>query len=82
MTTFVSPDSAITLDRLQAIKLRQQATWSSGDYAVIGATLQIVGEALNEAADVRAIHQVLDVAARQRQRHACSRTALCQCHIH
>ena len=46
-----------------AIKQRQQATWASGDYAVIGTTLQIVGETLAEAADVRAGHDVLDVAA-------------------
>ena len=46
-----------------AIKQRQQAVWSSGDYAVIGATLQIVGENLCEAADLRAGSAVLDVAA-------------------
>jgi ubiquinone/menaquinone biosynthesis C-methylase UbiE len=46
-----------------ALKQRQQATWASGDYAVIGTTLQIVGETLAEAADVRAGEQVLDVAA-------------------
>ncbi len=46
-----------------AIKQRQQATWSSGDYAVIGTTLQIVGELLAEAVDVRAGERVLDVAA-------------------
>ncbi len=46
-----------------AIKQRQQATWSSGDYAVIGTTLQIVGESLAETADVRAGERVLDVAA-------------------
>ncbi|HTS20356.1 MAG TPA: class I SAM-dependent methyltransferase [Casimicrobiaceae bacterium] len=46
-----------------AIKTKQQATWSSGDYAVIGTTLQIVGESLAEAADVRAGERVLDVAA-------------------
>lgn len=46
-----------------AIKQRQQATWASGDYAVIGTTLQIVGETLAEAADVRAGERVLDVAA-------------------
>jgi SAM-dependent methyltransferase len=48
---------------LAAIKTRQQATWASGDYAVIGTTLQIVGEALAEAADVCAGERVLDVAA-------------------
>lgn len=46
-----------------AIKSRQQATWSSGDFAVIGTTLQIVGELLAEAADVCADERVLDVAA-------------------
>jgi SAM-dependent methyltransferase len=46
-----------------AIKQRQQATWASGDFAVIGTTLQIVGEALAEAVDVRADERVLDVAA-------------------
>ena len=46
-----------------AIKQRQQATWASGDFAVIGTTLQIVGESLAEAADIRAGERVLDVAA-------------------
>ena len=45
------------------IKQRQQATWASGDFAVIGVTLQIVGESLAEAADIRAGERVLDVAA-------------------
>ena len=48
---------------LGAIKQRQQSTWASGDYAIIGTTLQIVGELLAEAADVRADERVLDVAA-------------------
>lgn len=46
-----------------AIKTRQKAAWASGDYAVIGTTLQIVGESLCEAADLRAGERVLDVAA-------------------
>lgn len=46
-----------------AIKSRQQATWASGDFAVIGTTLQIVGEMLAEAIDVRAGERVLDIAA-------------------
>ena len=46
-----------------AIKSRQQATWSSGDYAVIGTTLAITGELLCEAVDLRAGQKVLDVAA-------------------
>jgi SAM-dependent methyltransferase len=48
---------------LAAIKTRQQATWSSGDYAIVGTTLQIVGEELCEALDLRAGQKVLDVAA-------------------
>jgi ubiquinone/menaquinone biosynthesis C-methylase UbiE len=46
-----------------AIKQRQQAVWSAGDYAMIGTTLQIVGERLCEAVDMRAGSSVLDVAA-------------------
>lgn len=45
------------------IKQRQQATWASGDFAVVGTTLQIVGETLAEAVDVRSGERVLDVAA-------------------
>ena len=45
-----------------AIKARQQATWASADFAVIGTTLQIVGETLCEAVDLRAGERVLDVA--------------------
>jgi SAM-dependent methyltransferase len=56
MSTTSTPDYA-------AIKQRQQATWASGDYAVVGTTLQIVGEQLAEAADLRADEKVLDIAA-------------------
>lgn len=48
---------------LKALKARQQAAWASGDYAVIGTTLQLVGERLAEACDLRWDEQVLDVAA-------------------
>ncbi|HTQ00787.1 MAG TPA: methyltransferase domain-containing protein [Casimicrobiaceae bacterium] len=48
---------------LGAVKARQQAAWSAGDYAVVGTTLQIVGETLCEALDLRAGERVLDVAA-------------------
>ncbi len=48
---------------LAAVKSRQQATWSSGDYAVIGTTLSITGELLCEAVELRPGQQVLDVAA-------------------
>jgi len=48
---------------LAAIKARQQQTWASGDYAVIGTTLQFVGESLCEALDLRPGSAVLDVAA-------------------
>jgi SAM-dependent methyltransferase len=48
---------------LKALKVRQQAAWASGDYAVIGTTLQLVGERLAEACDLRWDEKVLDVAA-------------------
>ena len=48
---------------LAAVKTRQQAAWSAGNYAVVGTTLQIVGENLCEALDLRAGSRVLDVAA-------------------
>jgi SAM-dependent methyltransferase len=47
---------------LVAVKARQQETWASGDYAVIGTTLQIVGESLCEAAELEAGSNVIDVA--------------------
>ena len=46
-----------------ALKSRQQTAWASGDYAVIGTTLQLVGEQLAEACDLRCDERVLDVAA-------------------
>jgi ubiquinone/menaquinone biosynthesis C-methylase UbiE len=48
---------------LAALKIRQQAAWSSGNYAVVGTTLQIVGEQLCEALDLKPGSKVLDVAA-------------------
>ena len=45
------------------IKARQQTAWASGDYAIVGTTLQFVGETLCEAVDLRANQRVLDVAA-------------------
>src|SRR3979411_690919 len=48
---------------LEAMKARQHGAWSSGDYAIIGTTLQIVGEELCEALDLRSGRKVLDVAA-------------------
>jgi ubiquinone/menaquinone biosynthesis C-methylase UbiE len=48
---------------LDALKTRQHGAWSSGDYAIVGTTLQIVGEQLCEALDIRAGQSVLDVAA-------------------
>jgi SAM-dependent methyltransferase len=48
---------------LAAVKQRQHGAWSSGDYAVVGTTLQIVGEQLCEALDLRSGSKVLDVAA-------------------
>jgi ubiquinone/menaquinone biosynthesis C-methylase UbiE len=55
-TTTAGPD-------YEAIKRRQQATWATGDFGRIGVQLQIVGESLCEAVDLRATDRVLDVAA-------------------
>lgn len=52
-----------TVADFAAVKLKQQAAWSAGDYAVVGTTLQIVGETLCEALDLRGAERVLDVAA-------------------
>jgi ubiquinone/menaquinone biosynthesis C-methylase UbiE len=61
MSTVVSTLSP-TVD-LAVVKTRQQAAWSAGNYAVVGTTLQIVGETLCEALDLRSGSRVLDVAA-------------------
>ena len=52
-----------TTPDLAAVKTRQQAAWSTGNYAVVGTTLQIVGEQLCESLDLRSGATVLDVAA-------------------
>jgi ubiquinone/menaquinone biosynthesis C-methylase UbiE len=62
MTTIMQDPAAATTAG-PSIKARQQAMWASGDFAVIGTTLQIVGELLCEAIDLRSGAQVLDVAA-------------------
>lgn len=60
MSAVLSPVPAADL---AAVKTRQQAAWSTGNYAVVGTTLQIVGESLCEALDLRSGSRVLDVAA-------------------
>jgi ubiquinone/menaquinone biosynthesis C-methylase UbiE len=61
MSAVISADSP-AID-LAAVKARQRAAWSTGNYAVVGTTLQIVGETLCEALDLRSGARVLDVAA-------------------
>jgi ubiquinone/menaquinone biosynthesis C-methylase UbiE len=67
MKTMDTSTATVTTQQLQpdfeALKTRQHGAWSSGDYALIGATLQIVGEELCEALDLRAGQRVLDVCA-------------------
>src|SRR3954452_9540220 len=63
MTTMLDNLPQTPSPDLTAIKKKQQAAWSSGDYAVVGTTLQIVGEQLAEAMNLRAGQKVLDVAA-------------------
>jgi ubiquinone/menaquinone biosynthesis C-methylase UbiE len=63
MLTAAATMTQVRQPDLTAVKARQQAAWSSGDYAVVGTTLQIVGEELCEALDLRPGQKVLDVAA-------------------
>jgi SAM-dependent methyltransferase len=65
MTTVIEcrPPSAAPTPDLKALKAKQRAAWTSGDYAVVGTTLQIVGERLAEAMDLRPGQKVLDIAA-------------------
>lgn len=63
MSTSAALKPAAAQPDLAAVKQRQHGAWSSGDYAVVGTTLQIVGEQLCEALDLRAGSKVLDVAA-------------------
>ncbi len=63
MTTDATQNLTPASIDLKALKARQQGAWSSGDYAVVGSTLQIVGEQLCEALDLRSGQSVLDVAA-------------------
>jgi ubiquinone/menaquinone biosynthesis C-methylase UbiE len=59
--TTAAPATALMPD-LAAVKQRQQATWSSGDYHMIGTQIQIVSELMIEALDVHSNERVLDVA--------------------
>ena len=58
-----STSTAPEASTLEAIKAKQNAVWSSGDYAVLGTTLQITGESLAETMDLHPSSKVLDVAA-------------------
>jgi ubiquinone/menaquinone biosynthesis C-methylase UbiE len=63
MTTIIECRPVAATPDLKAIKAKQHVAWSSGNYAIVGATLQIVGEQLAEAMDLRAGQKVLDIAA-------------------
>jgi SAM-dependent methyltransferase len=62
-STFSGQPATPVVPDLEELKARQQAAWASGDYAVVGTSLQFVGESLTEAIDLRAGQTVLDVAA-------------------
>ena len=62
-TTMPATTATTATADLAAVKTRQQAMWASGDFAVIGTTLQIVGEMVCEAVDLGSNERVLDVAA-------------------
>jgi SAM-dependent methyltransferase len=63
MTAAASRADASPAPDLAAIKARQHGAWSSGDFAVIGTMMQIVGESLCETIDLRSGQSVLDVAS-------------------
>ena len=63
MTAITKQIETPEISHFDVIKGKQQAAWSSGDYSVVGSTLQIVGETLCETLDLRAGQRVLDVAA-------------------
>jgi hypothetical protein len=73
--------SAPAAPDLAALKTKQQAAWSSGNYAIVGATLQIVGEELCEALDLKSGSKVLDVAAGNGIKSR-RRTALVRRYVH
>jgi ubiquinone/menaquinone biosynthesis C-methylase UbiE len=60
--TLAQPMDTVTTPDLAAVKQRQQATWSSGDYHMIGTQILIVSELLIEALDLHSTDRVLDVA--------------------
>jgi SAM-dependent methyltransferase len=62
-TLTAPPPATAAAPDLAAMKAKQQGAWSSGDYAIVGSTLQIVGEDLCEALDLHSGQSVLDVAA-------------------
>jgi SAM-dependent methyltransferase len=62
-TAVKTASSPAVMADFAAVKTKQQAAWSSADYSVVGTTLQIVGEELCEALDLRSGQKVLDVAA-------------------
>jgi SAM-dependent methyltransferase len=62
ITNVMTTEAAAGPD-LAAVKTRQQAMWASGDFAVIGTTIQLVGELVCEPVDLQAGERVLDVAA-------------------
>jgi len=63
IATAAQPTPATAAPDLGALRTRQRAAWSSGNYAIVGSTLQIVGEQLCEALDLKSGSKVLDVAA-------------------
>ena len=73
-TTSATPD-------LASLKIRQQAAWSSGNYAIVGTTLQIVGEELCEALDLRSGFESARRGRRQRHDHARCGPSLVRCHL-
>ncbi|MDG1857818.1 MAG: class I SAM-dependent methyltransferase [Emcibacteraceae bacterium] len=56
-------EKIIKVPEYAAIKEKQNAAWGSGNYALIGSTLQLSGEELAQRMDLKPGSEVLDVAA-------------------
>ena len=58
--TAAATPSAPPATEVVVLEARQQVAWPTGNYAVVGTTLQIVGEQLCESMDLRSGSTVLD----------------------
>ena len=70
---------ALAIPDFAAIKVKQQATWASGNYAQVGVSIVLIAELLVEAMDLHSGWKVIDVAAGSG--NASLAAARCGCHV-